>query len=198
MRDTRRGRRPQVEPLEAMTLLSGVTAMVMPETETPTELMATTSAVVSKTPIPEIVALNGKAFGSYSSSRKIPDAGTTYTLNKVAGTFTGYGKGVVTGTLTTPGFIMNAKATGALKVSLTGGTVTLALTSAPQKSFSGLPSKFSYVIVHGTGKFQNAAGDPTGRGVINVSSKASSSVFTLFKGHGKIALAFHAQPVALA
>lgn len=190
MRDRRRSRQPQVETLEAMTLLSGVTAMVMH----PTSALVMPAGTPST---PEIVALNGHASGSYTSSRKFSDAGTAYKLEKVSGTFAGYGRGVVTGTLHTPGFIRNSDTVGTLKVALPGGSVVLALFSGSQKSFAGLPSQLTYVITRGNGKFHDAAGDPTGRGVIDVSSKASSG-FVIFNGHGKVGLTFHPQNVTLA
>ncbi len=190
MRDTRRSRRPQVETLETMTLLSGVTAMVMPQAPAP-------AAMTRNLPIPEIVGLNGQASGSYTSSRKISDAGAAYKLEKVSGMFDGYGKGVVTGTLHTPGFIRNSRSVGTLKVALPGGAVFVALSSGSQKSFAGLPSQVSYVITRGTGRFHDAAGDPTGRGVIDVSSRASSGLM-IFSGHGKISLNFRPQNVTVA
>ena len=38
--------------------------------------------------------------------------------------------------------------------------------------------------------FHNAVGDPVGRGVVSVSTKAASGL-SLFSGHGKIALALY-------
>jgi hypothetical protein len=187
MRNTRRNRRSrplEVEPLESMLLLSTLTPLHSAATAAPTALVMTT---------PVVVNLNGTTSGTYTSDQKNPDTGTQYNVTTV-GSFAHYGPATVLGTLHSVGFIANGHATGTLRVFLPGGTLTLELTGPTQPGFSHLPSQFTYVITKGTGKFHNAAGDPIGRGTVDVTLRPI--VHGANHGFGLITLKFHSTPVA--
>ena len=192
MSDSRRNRknRPlEVEPLEALTLLSGVAGLVA----SPPIAAAVSTSITS---VPVIVPLDGATHGSYRTDRSLPDVGTTYHVTTV-GRFAHLGIGNVSGTLTTLGNIQQGQATGRLLVRLPGGTVTLALTGPTQNGFSTLPSEFSYSIVKGTGKFHNHVGDPVGHGVVDVVIRPPIGGLRGPR-FGAISLAFHSLVVVIA
>jgi hypothetical protein len=82
------------------------------------------------------------------------------------------GKFKLTGHVTTPGFIANAKASGRLVLTSARGTITLSLHGPPQTPGT-LPPSFSYKIVKGTGIYTNS----TGKGHIAVSASDSTHKF---------------------
>jgi hypothetical protein len=176
----RRNRPLEVEALESMMLLSGLTTM------------PTMAPVAMTIPLPIIVGLQGTTRGVYTSSHHNPDTGTSYSVF-TAGTFKHYGPGAVTGNLHSVGFMASGHATGTLQVTLPGGTLTLALTGPTQPGFSPLPTQFSFVITKGTGKFHNAVGDPVGKGTVDVTLKPA-----MHGGAGQITLVFHPGVVAIA
>jgi hypothetical protein len=185
MRDAPRNRRSrplEVEPMEPKLLLSGANIVSVPPAPEPL-------LPILRLPLPIIVGLSGTAHGSYTSSQKVPDVGTSYTVS-ASGTFTTYGKAAVSGSLQTPGFIATGKATGTLNLAFVGGTLTLALTGPTEKGFGGLPSEFSFVITKGTGRFHNSVGDPVGKGTVDVSITPGATG-TALSGHGLITLTFH-------
>jgi hypothetical protein len=94
------------------------------------------------------------------------------------------------------GNVFEGRASGSLLVSVPGGTLTLTLTGPIQGGFAALPSKFSFVITRGTGKFHNRVGDPVGRGTVDVLLKpAAASPGT--QAQGGITLVFHPGIVVL-
>ena len=179
---------PAVEQLEAVELLTGLTAISNPPA-------AAAAPIVSAIPIPIIVGLNGQTHGSYSSQVRIPDTGTIYDL-QTTGKFHGYGQATVTGTLHTTGFTATGRAFGTLKVVLPQGTLTLTLTGPTQPGFSPLPNTFSFVISNGTGKFHNKVGDPVGRGTVTVTLVPPLTPSSQHQAGG-VTLAFHSVPVAI-
>ena len=182
-----RNRRLDVESLESMTLLSGMTAVVghpLPAAQISSQAI----------PLPIIVGLKGTTHGTYTSS-SFPDVGTSYSVS-TAGKLSGYGVGTVYGTLHSLGFIASGHASGTLHVVLPGGTLTLKLTGPTQKGFSPLPKQFSFEITKGTGKFHNATGDPVGKGTVNVTIKPGPGAG--LQGHGQVTLTFVPGIVAIA
>jgi hypothetical protein len=177
----------QVETLESMVLMSGVsTAISLP----PVPVTTLT------TPLPIIVALKGITHGNYISEQKTPDVGRTFTVF-TSGMFEHYGPAVVFGSFHSLGNVASGMATGTLHVVVAGGTLTLSLTGPTQKGPADLPKEFSFVITKGTGKFHNAAGDPTGKGTVDVTLKPDPSSSAKY-GHGEIILTFHPGTVAVA
>ncbi len=184
-----RNRRLEVESLESMTLLSGMTAVVghpLPAAQISSQTI----------PLPIIVGLKGTTHGVYNAS-SFPDVGTSYSVY-TAGKFQGYGPGVVYGTLHSLGFLASGQATGTLHVILPGGTLTLTLTGPTQKGFSPLPKQFSFEITKGTGKFHNATGDPVGKGTVSVALKPGPGAGAGLNGHGQVTLTFVPGIVAIA
>ncbi|HEV3165518.1 MAG TPA: hypothetical protein VGZ22_15935 [Isosphaeraceae bacterium] len=192
MRNSHRNRwnRPlEVEPLESMTLLSGMPMMSSPP-------MAAPMIPAPPLPLPIIVSLNGTTHGFYASQQTVPDVGTTYSVLSF-GKFAHYGTGLVFGTLHSLGNIASGIATGTLHVILPRGTLTLALTGPTQSGFSPLPKEFSFTITSGTGRFHDFVGDPVGKGTVDVTLQPDASS-TATHGHGRITLAFHPGVVVLA
>ena len=131
-------RRPQLETLEAMTLLSGPTAAVV----------ATMNHQVQ---------LDGTAKGNYHEVIKNPDTGAVYY-------FFGSGRGHsagrvdVTANIHSPGNIANGQSHGMLVLSGPRGSLTLTLTGPPQNGNTPVPDVFSFTITNASGKYRGAHG----------------------------------------
>jgi hypothetical protein len=67
----------------------------------------------------------------------------------------------ISGTLHTPGFILQGHTTGTLVLSSAQGSITLQLVGPPQPGFSPPPSTLQYTITGGTGAYAGAAGQGT-------------------------------------
>jgi hypothetical protein len=102
----------------------------------------------------------------------------------------------LSGSIQSLGFIASGHAGGTLLVTLRGGTLTLKLTGPTQMGFSPLPTKFSYVITAGTGKFHNRVGDPVGKGTVNVVLNPVNTSGAK-QGQGTVTLIFHPGIVVL-
>jgi hypothetical protein len=187
MRQTQRNRRNrplEVEPLESMMLLSGLTMVNRPAMAAP---------IVTSMPQPVSVSLSGTTRGIYAFSNFNPDLGTAYSLS-TSGKFANYGPAVVFGNLHSLGNVASGQATGTLFVIVPGGTLTLRLTGPTQPGFSPLPTTFSFVVTKGTGKFHNA---PMGSGTVDVALKPFGSSMNKF-GTGQVTLTFHPAAAAMA
>jgi hypothetical protein len=145
MKPSRR-KRPQLEALEAMTLLSAA----MPQT---TALVAASSHKLH-------LALSGSIGGPSSSAVTNPDVGASFSLDG-SGRVAPLGQVSSTGSLHLTGFIATGHATGTLTLRNAKGTVTLALTGPSQPGFSGPPSSLSYTVTGGTGLYAKATGRGT-------------------------------------
>jgi hypothetical protein len=100
-----------------------------------------------------------------------PDTGTRWDFTgtgktKKLGTFT------LTGSVTGPGFIASARASGKLLITTARGTITLYLHGPPQTPGT-LPSYFSWSIGRGTGAYLHS----TGKGVFLVSASDATHKF---------------------
>jgi hypothetical protein len=193
MRESRRSRgqrRPEVEPLESFTLLSGLAT----STALATPMIPISVKVI---PLPVIVSLNGTTHGTWSVLKTPPDTGITYSVT-TKGSFVKYGAGTVNGTFHTPGFILNGKATGSLLVTFPKGTLTLKLSAPAPKGFPALPSELSFVVTKGTGVFHNKVGDPVGRGTVKVTlfPAPPSASATPVNGN-RVTLEFHSGIVVI-
>ena len=129
------------------------------------------SAVIAPKPTP--ISLKGTLTGSYTTPLGNPDA-RSYDFT---GTGTAGDMGTVdlTGSITPPGFIKTAPATGELTLTAPGGTITLELTGKPQNGGSPVPQKMKYVAGSGTGTFATAGG----KGSIAISLDDTASTFVM-------------------
>jgi hypothetical protein len=152
-------------------------------------------AVISTIPLPELVALQGSTRGTYVLESPVPDTGAAYTI-RTSGKVAHLGRAIVSGSLDSLGFIAYGHARGTLHVAVAGGALTLELTGPTQPGFSPLPTKFSYVITQGTGKFHNRVGDPVVKGVVDVILQ-SVDTGVARQGQGVVTLVFHPTIVVL-
>ena len=146
-------RHPQVERLEAMTLLSGASSAV-----------SAVAAVVTTPPTTShAIHLTGTAKGNYDVYTPNPDVGKDFTFSG-SGAITPLGQVHLTGHIHSPGFIANGHSTGLLVLSNPKGSVTLQVTGPNQTGSTPVPDVFSFKITSASGKFK---GD-TGTGYIDL------------------------------
>jgi hypothetical protein len=110
-------------------------------------------------PIPASFGLTGTATGSYTRATGIPDTGATYHFTG-SGKISPLGADTVTGSLQTPGFILNGVDTGTLTLSNVKGTVTVSVTG-PSANPSATPVPMlmlTYTVTGGTGSYKNLKG----------------------------------------
>jgi hypothetical protein len=140
-------RRPELESLESVTLLSGASAAVVGAVAA----LATTDASATK------IHLTGTAKGSYHLSIANPDTGKEFTFLG-SGRVAPLGQVTLSGTIRSPGFIANGHSTGSLVLSTPKGSVTLELTGPPQNGTTPVPNVFSFQITKATGTFKSDTG----------------------------------------
>jgi hypothetical protein len=129
------------------------------------------SAVVA--PKPHKVSVKGTLTGAYTTPLGNPDA-RSYVFTGT-GTAKSLGAVSVSGTITPPGFIRSAPATGQLTLTGPAGSVTIDLTGHPQNGGSPLPQKMTYVVTGGTGAFPN----PGGKGTISIAVDTTANTFVI-------------------
>lgn len=185
MRTHPRNRTPRVEPLESLTLLSGL------PTPAAAHPLPAQAAEVQATAAPT-VALDATARGDYTTSRGVADAGLTYNVFAV-GRANGLGAVAVTGKLVTVGFIREGHATGTHTVRTARGNLTVDVTGPTQQGFSDLPTQFTFTVKGGTGRFRNA----TGTGTLNVTARPDplNANAPNVHAHGLLTLTFRPGPV---
>ena len=141
MRNERR-RRPRLEALEGLTLLSGIAA-TMHALESP--------------------PLNGTVHGTFFAHRSNPSSGTIYDLF-ASGKVGGVGPTLVVSGIQTEGFKAHGAGGGNLifEAEAASGSLFLGLTevSRPTATSPG-PYVFHYTIKHGTDSFKGAHGSGT-------------------------------------
>jgi hypothetical protein len=179
MRTAKRTRRKltiEVESLENMTLLSGLTA-----------LTHATAAVVYAPVNPVVLGVTTR--GPYAYTRSAPDVGAAFQFLQF-----GYAKGVgnfgVAGSINTVGFVANGRATGTLTFSTIKGTFTLQLTGPVQRGFAPLPSVFAWKVVAATGGYTGSTSSGT---VVLALHRASSSPNS---GGGTAVMTFRTNTIA--
>jgi hypothetical protein len=143
-------RRPQVESLESIPLLSGAS----------TALQGAAAIVATVIPGHE-TDLNGTARGTYHVHIANPDTGKIYKFSG-SGNITPLGHVGLTGNVQTLGFIAQGNASGQLFLSNSRGTLTLTLTGPVQNGLAPIPDHFAYSITNASGRFLGA----TGSGVV--------------------------------
>jgi len=168
-------RRPIVEQCESRNLLTtGVAGMHAP-------------ALVSAQPIRLILPLNGTFQGQFVSVDKIPDVGSTFTATGT-GHIRRHGAFALNGKIHTIGFIQFGPVHGTVVLKGTLGTITLELTALGRGSDAlGLPTKFSYSVVGGTGQYTNVV-DIGKATLTTVVSKVPSTTFGVVHGQFKLVL----------
>jgi hypothetical protein len=129
------------------------------------------SAVVA--PKPHAFGLKGTLTGAYTSPLNNPDA-RSYDFTG-AGTAGALGTADISGTISPPGFIRSAPATGELTLTSATGSVTIDLTGHTQPGGSPLPEKMKYVVTSGTGAFASAGG----KGTISIALDTTAGTFVL-------------------
>ena len=128
----------------------------------------------------------------------IPDVGTTYTFTGT-GSVTPLGSDTLTGSLTTPGFILNGLEKGSLTLTNSKGTVTISL-SGPAVSpiAAATPTfKLTYAITGGTGAYKNLRGIGTATLALHPTLPPPPLVFGVTQV-GQFTLALKAGTVPLA
>jgi hypothetical protein len=165
---TRQHWRPEVEGLEARTLLSAglgraaVTLAPVGHHAHHHRHHRTHQAPGAPSPgdPQQGLALSGQISGAWLERPTLPDVGGAQTLTGT-GTVGPLGTVTLSGELHTPGFIAQGEATGTLTLSNADGSVTLRLVGPPQSGFSPPPATFQYTITGGTGKYAGASGQGT-------------------------------------
>ena len=167
MRDhqDRRGRALQVESLEKLTLLSGLSTLGMAR---PSAIVA---EAVKATAAPATVNFTSATSGVYVAIQARPITGLQFTVT-TEGIAAGGGVVSVFGKLNTPGFTAKGKTTGTLIVFSAAGDLTLAVAGTTQAGFSGLPATLNFTIVGGTGVFKHHF---AGKGTIAVAVQTEFS-----------------------
>jgi hypothetical protein len=150
----KRDRRPQLETLESMTLLSGIAAGLH-------HLAAVDIAGLTSRPAtPTKISLNGVLTGTYHVKSPNPDVGAN-------DTFFGHGKirplgtADVTGHAHSLGNVATGKARGLLVISTPQGSLTLRLEGPNQKGLAPLPDRFRFKITNASGSYLKDRGHGT-------------------------------------
>jgi hypothetical protein len=111
---------------------------------------------VARGSVTKVISLNGTTHGRYAQNTINPDIGSVASLSG-SGKVSGFGKSFVSASLHSVGFIANGSARGTLVMAGPKGTLTLSLTGAiTQNGPASLPSRYTFKVVAGTGKFWNA------------------------------------------
>jgi hypothetical protein len=104
--------------------------------------------------------LVGQITGTWSTVLRVPDIGGEQSLSG-SGAVRPLGDVQATGTLGTPGFIRQGRATAVLHLSNARGSIEIDLTGPIQPGFSPPPSSFTYKIQDGTGAYRRVSGHGT-------------------------------------
>lgn len=165
-------RRPQLEALEAMTMLSAAAAVA------PVPV-----AAESMPPASHHIQLSGGIQGTYVVRMVNPDVGKTYYFSGTPGQLSPLGRSKLIGGIQAPGFIANGHSRGALLITNSQGSLTLGVIGPAHPGGPPFPNVFNYTIIRGTGLYQ---GD-TGTGYIALgltpSPSASAKPTTVQTGH---------------
>jgi hypothetical protein len=98
--------------------------------------------------------LSGVITGHYEVRQATPDTGSSVQLS-ASGQVTPLGQAKIAGSLTAPGFVRSAEATGTLVLSNAHGALTINLLGPAQVGSSALPNQFQYKTAGGTGAYRN-------------------------------------------
>jgi hypothetical protein len=135
--------KPVLESCESRELLSGWSVQFPP-------------AWLARASATKVISLHGTLHGHYAQNTINPDVGSAAALSG-SGMISGFGKSFVSASLHSVGFIANGSARGTVLLAGIKGTLTLSLTAATaQNGPAPLPSRYTFKVVVGTGKFWNA------------------------------------------
>ena len=181
--------RPEVEPLESLTLLSIISPALSSHPSGSAEVASSTRIRTTRP-----VALNFTVQGSYQVIMKNPDVGRTYQFQtESTGRTHGLGPTTLDGAITTPGFVAQGYATGQLIAHTSRGDLQIQLAGPLTAGFSALPGKLSYSITGGTGKYAHAHGFGVVDVVLKPGANPSTATNVIETGHAT--LTFHASQV---
>jgi hypothetical protein len=182
-------RRPQVESLEALTLLSGASAAVgsIP--------LAMTS---------HLLHVSGTVTGTYHA-REIPDAGKTYDFSG-RGRLSPLGHMVMNGSVQLPGLLISPitgttptspEAFGEVVLTRPGGSLTLTLSAPSSDNATTLPDVFRYQVARASGQFKGDTGSGQLKIAVNPAPSTSSAAPSLANEHGTFTLVFIPKPPSI-
>jgi len=124
-------------------------------------------------PKPHKISVKGTFTGNYTTPLGNPDA-RSYVFTGT-GTAGALGTATLDGTVTPPGFILSAPASGQLTLTAPTGTVTLDLTGKPQPGGSPVPQKMKYVMSDSTDSFANS----TAKGSVSIALDSTANTFVM-------------------
>ena len=103
------------------------------------------------------IVVTGTVHGTYVTAKpSIPDKGTTYRYTG-SGTTT-LGATSLTGSRTSPGYVMSASCDGRLQLATAQGSLTISLRSAPVPGFSACPRESAWTINSASGHYRDDRG----------------------------------------
>jgi hypothetical protein len=111
--------------------------------------------VVRQGPHSHRLRLKGQLGGFWSTEHTLPDIGAHQSLTG-SGTVQPLGLTQAIGSLQMPGFVVSGRAHGTLTLSGARGTIALDLVSDPMQGFGSVPTRWTYTITGGTGKYAGA------------------------------------------
>jgi hypothetical protein len=120
------------------------------------------------------VTIAGLARGSFTAKAGLPDTGASYNV-LAHGHFGALGQATVTGSFSTPGFILNGEVTGTLRLATSQGILTLHIVEVPPRLSPQTVSAsvinpggpetsyrmFQFLVTGGTGKYLGETGSGT-------------------------------------
>lgn len=159
MRDRWR-RRPQLETLESMTLLSSASAMAHSAAH---RVVAPTISPAPKLPSPGLALLNGTAHGTFFAHGPSPTSGTIYSLF-ASGKVAPVGSTLLVGGFQTRGVIASDRSSGTIVFEAPQGNLFLRLFATPGPTASAPTASqyhFTYQGATGSGAYKNVSGSGT-------------------------------------
>jgi hypothetical protein len=181
-------RQPQVESLEAKTLLSGTSAAAGGVPSTMTRQVG--------------LRVQGTVAGTYHA-REIPDAGKTYDFSG-RGSVSPLGHVDMTGHVQLPGLLFlpvgikpsAPVAFGQVVLSGPAGSLTLSLTAPSSDNAMKLPDVFRYQIAGASGTFEGDAGSGELKIIVTPAPSSSAAASNLATERGTFKLVFVPTPSA--
>jgi hypothetical protein len=124
-------------------------------------------------PKPHKVSVKGTITGTYTTPFGNPDA-RSYVFTGT-GTAGALGAASLDGTITPPGFILSAPASGEMTLTNADGSITIDLAGKPQPGGSPVPQKMAYTVTDSSGAFANAGG----KGSVAIALNTDAGTFVM-------------------
>ena len=159
MRDRWR-RRPQLESLESMTLLSSAAAMAHAAAH---RVVAPMTSPAPKLPSSGLALLNGTAHGTFFAHGPSPTSGTIYSLF-ASGKVAPVGSTLLVGGFQTRGVIASDGSSGTIVFEAPQGNLSLRLFATPGPTASTPAASqyhFTYQVATGSGAYKNVSDSGT-------------------------------------